>query len=224
MHGLVVASRATNSIQPYWTFYVLERSLAEIIKREVGLAPDLIEGAAGKIDPTRFAFTLDPRRDVNAVAKDIVAVDDDVADIDADTKVDLYYSAFVPFGHLTLHGRRTDYGIYDACELDQHAIASSLDDPTIVLGDSGINDFAAVRLQRRKGADFVNSHEPRITYDIRRQYRRQSSLDTPFCHEAPPDQLVWGSKHKDRFAASEVVARGMIIVHNASAKEIARHG
>jgi hypothetical protein len=39
-------------------------------------------------DTARFGDALDPRRDVDAVAKDILAVYDDIADVDADAKLD----------------------------------------------------------------------------------------------------------------------------------------
>jgi hypothetical protein len=119
------------------------------------------------------AFTLDACRDIHAIAEDVVAVDN-ISNIDTDAKVDLYYRDRVSFGHLSLHGHRTDYGIYGACELHKHAIAGRLNDTAIVLGNSGIDDFAAVPLKGRQGADLVNFHQPRIAYDVRRQYRRHA--------------------------------------------------
>jgi hypothetical protein len=43
------------------------------------------------------------------------------------------------------------------------------------------------------GADLVEAHEARIACDIRRQYRRQSSLDTLARHEAP--RSAWAFAH-----------------------------
>jgi hypothetical protein len=42
--------------------------------------------AGGHADPTWFGKFLQARRDVDAIAKDVVAIKNDVADIDADTK------------------------------------------------------------------------------------------------------------------------------------------
>ena len=55
-------------------------------ERKVGLASDLLEGAAGKTHAAQLAFVLDPSRNVDAVAEDIVAVDDNIANIDPDTE------------------------------------------------------------------------------------------------------------------------------------------
>ena len=53
-----------------------------------------------------------------------------------------------------------------------------------MLGDFGIGEFTANRTQRRERAFLVRAHQPRITGDISRQYRRQPALDPPFAHLA----------------------------------------
>ena len=72
----------TYGIEPHRSINILEQFLAEVIKREVGLTADLIKCAAGKIDTAPFAFTLDVGCDIYAVAKDVVALNDNITDID----------------------------------------------------------------------------------------------------------------------------------------------
>jgi hypothetical protein len=46
----------------------------------------LIVGSRGYADAARFCDALKPRRDVNAVSKDVMGLDYDVANIDANAK------------------------------------------------------------------------------------------------------------------------------------------
>jgi hypothetical protein len=67
-----------HEITLHWQVDVFERSFAEVLECEVGLASDLIESAARQIDTAGFAFTFNARGDVDSIAKDVVAIDDDV--------------------------------------------------------------------------------------------------------------------------------------------------
>jgi hypothetical protein len=58
------------------------------------------------------------------------------------------------------HLDRAAHRVDDARELDQHAVAGGLDDAPAMLGDLGINQFAPVRLQPRKGPFLVRTHDP----------------------------------------------------------------
>src|SRR5207244_3557887 len=65
---------------------VLDLLLAEIGKSQWQLVADLIARDLRDAEATRFADRLEPRRDVHAVAENIIAVDNDVANIDADAQ------------------------------------------------------------------------------------------------------------------------------------------
>ena len=67
---------------------VLQALLAGIDEVGRDLALHLPPSVLGNRDAARFGNALDPRRDVDAVAKDVLALDDDVADIDADPELD----------------------------------------------------------------------------------------------------------------------------------------
>ena len=67
---------------------VLEGLLAQVIEGDLDLAADLPIGVIGDANAARLGDAFQPRRDVDAVAEDVVAVDDDVADIDADAELD----------------------------------------------------------------------------------------------------------------------------------------
>jgi hypothetical protein len=115
----------------------------------------------------RLAFILDARRDVYSVSKDVIAVDNDVADGYSDPELDIPPG---PFGrshsHSLLNRHRAGHCIHHAAKLNQHAVAGGLDDSSLMGGDRGIDDLAPVRLQCRERANLVGTHQPRITHDI----------------------------------------------------------
>ena len=177
--------RRSHCIEPYRPVDILEGFLAKIVEGEIGLASDLLECTPGQADAARLAFVLDPRGDIDAVAKNIVTLDDDVADVDADPKRNLLRRAIGLLCHLALHFDGAGNRIDGASELDQHSVASGLNDAAFVRCNGGIDDLAAYRLEGRQRSDLVGPHKPRIASDISRQHRRQSPLDAPARHEAP---------------------------------------
>ena len=134
-----------------------------------------------------LAQRLKPRRDVHAVAKDIVAVDDDVADIDANAEDDTLVLRHRPVArdHAALDADSAADGIDDAGELHQHAVTCGLDDAAVVPGDVGIDQFAAVRLERTQRCDLIGAHQPAVADDIGGEDRRKPSFDSAFPHEWP---------------------------------------
>src|SRR6516225_5300162 len=62
----------------------------------------------------------------------------------------------------------------DAGELDEDAVASELDDAPAVLLDLGIDQLAAVPLQRGERAFLVDPHQARVTRGIPGQDRGQA--------------------------------------------------
>src|SRR6185369_13483434 len=116
--------------------------------------------------------------DVDAVTKDVLFIDDDVADVDADTKLDPLLARYtgIALGHGTLHVDHAAHGIYNAGVFEQQAIACSLDDPATVFGDFRINQLSSVGLQSGQGGAVVAAHEQGIAHHVGGDYRRQSSV------------------------------------------------
>jgi hypothetical protein len=99
-----------------------------------------------QIYPARLAFILNARCNIDAIAKDVVAVDDDIANVDSNPELD---AELRPLGrscrHLLLNRNRASHGIDGARELDQHAVAGSLDNTALMGGDCRIDDLAPMR-------------------------------------------------------------------------------
>ena len=68
---------------------VLDALLAEILEGDV-VEPvaDLVAHRAGDADAARLGKHLEARRDIDAIAENVVLLDDHVAEIDADAELD----------------------------------------------------------------------------------------------------------------------------------------
>src|SRR5436190_14335966 len=128
---------------------ILQHLKAQIIVDEVDLAADLPLCIIGDTDAARLRYSLEACRDVDAISKNIVIINDDVADVNADTKFDpaVLREAGVVRGHTTLNLDGASRRIHCARELDQHAVARGLHDATSVLDELGINNGFSEHLQ-----------------------------------------------------------------------------
>ena len=75
-----------HGIGPYRAGDVFEVLLAQIGELNADLAPDMIVGRRRDADAAGLCDALKPRRNIYAVAKDVMRLDNYVADIDADTE------------------------------------------------------------------------------------------------------------------------------------------
>src|SRR5580692_5493022 len=71
-------------VGPYRMSNVLQVLLAKIRKFDRNLAADLIVGGRRDADAARFGDPFKPRRDIDAVAKNIVVLYQNIAQIDSD--------------------------------------------------------------------------------------------------------------------------------------------
>src|ERR1700687_3198843 len=102
----------------------------------------------GNADAAWLSDSLKACGDVDTIAENIVVVDDDVADVNTDAKFDPEFRrhAGVLFSHLSLDFDRTARRIDSTGALDQHAVASSLEDATAVRGNPRFDKRLSKRL------------------------------------------------------------------------------
>ena len=176
-----------NPPRPHGLGNVLQRLRPEVIPADLDFAPDLPIGVIGDANAARLGNSLQPGGNVDAIAKDIVVVDDDVADMDADPEFnpDIWRDVGILRGHGALNFDRAAGGIDGAGEFHQHAIAGGLDDAAAMRGDRGINKGFSGRLEPGQSAFLVRTHEAAISGDIRRQHRRQSPFYPVACQISP---------------------------------------
>src|SRR5207244_4057020 len=90
---------------------------------------------------TSGSTAMDGFLEIAVVAKDVVFLNDHIAKIDANAKLNPpgRRNVGVASGHPALNLDPAQHRVGDAVEFDQHAVASSLDDSAAVLGDGRID-------------------------------------------------------------------------------------
>jgi hypothetical protein len=154
-------------MDPDWPGDVLERHLAEIDEIGVDAAAHVIEGPAREEYPARLANPLQPRRDIDAVAQNVVALDQDVAEADADAVEDALRLGRpgVALGHQFLDRDRAFDGGDDGGKLEQEPVAGRLDDAAAETRYHRPRRLAMLA-DRPRGPRLVLAHEARVADDI----------------------------------------------------------
>jgi len=168
---------------------VLDFPCPEVLESQAQLVEHIVADRAADANAAGLRQRLQTRRDVDAVTKNIVVIDDDVADVDADPEVDalLGRQTRIPLGHAALHVDRAAHRVDDAGELQQQSIAGSLDDPAVVLSDLGVDQLAPVRFQGREGGAVIPAHEKGISDHVGRNDGGKSTVIP--CHSLPQSFL-----------------------------------
>jgi len=146
----------------------------------------LIADRARHRDATGFGQRLKARRDIDAVAHDVVAVDDDIAEIDANPERNAIAGGLVCVSrrHCTLNVDRAAQGGIRAAEFDQHPIAGGLDDAPAVFVDLGVEQGCANLAQARYRPRVVVLHVPAESDDIGNENGDEPAGDWPL-HAIP---------------------------------------
>jgi hypothetical protein len=127
----------------------------------------------GSASVSRRAATID------AVAENVIVLDDDVAEIDADTKLDppldRHLGVALSHGGLYLHGAL--HRINDAGKFDKQSVASRLDDAALMLADVRVDELTAMSFEARQSAGLIRAHQPAVASDIGGDDGRKTALD-----------------------------------------------
>src|SRR5258705_11073361 len=132
----------------------------------------------GHADAAGLRDAFQPRRDIHAVAQDVVAIDQHVTQIDADAKQHAYLLRHIP---VALSHEILDYdgaidGGNNRRELQEHTVPGRLDDSATVVGHDRIARGGMLG-QRPRCTGFIKTHEPAVAGDVRRQNGRKPSLN-----------------------------------------------
>src|SRR5262249_37671354 len=169
-----------NAMGRDWPGYVLDLLVAHVLERKIELIAHLIAHDAADADPAWLRQSLQTRSDIDAVAVNILVVDDDVTDVETDAKLDTLFrrDLGVALGDLPLDVDRAAYRIDDARKLDEDAVARGLDDAPAVLRDFWIDDRASVALECGQRAFLIHAHQPRIACNIPGENGREAAFDS----------------------------------------------
>src|ERR1700682_4258660 len=152
----------SDAIDPDRPGNILDLLLALVVEGEVELVAHLIEDHPADADAAWLGKRFQPGGDIDAVAIDVVVVADDVADIDADAKLNALVgpNVGIALGHAALHLDRAAHRIDDAGEFHQYAVAGGFDNAAAVLLDLEVDEVAPDCLQRRQSALLIGAHQP----------------------------------------------------------------
>ena len=131
--------------------------LAGILEREVRLAGELLLHGIGDADASRLRQRLKPRSDVDAIPEQVVALHDNVTDVDADAEHDAALGRDLPLmdSHPLLHGDGTGHGIDNGAKFHDCAIAHQLDDAAPMVCDQRVDDLRAKGSDRSERASLI---------------------------------------------------------------------
>ena len=144
---------------------ILDPYLATVLEARVDARAYAFVDDGGHANAAGFSQRLQPGCHVDAVAIYLVTVDDEVAEIDADSERYPWTS-----GHLGRDGPLNFQcavdSVDDTCELDQRTVANQFDDPAAMPGDHRVENGLSVVLQGRQRTGFVEAHHPRVAYYV----------------------------------------------------------
>ena len=146
---------------------VLERDAAAIGEQRVDVLVDRRVHRLRQADAAGVGDLLQPGGDVDAVAEDVVALDDYIAEMHSHAEDETLVGGDfrVAFGHQPLHPERRAHCVEGAGELEQQPIAGGFDDAAAIFEEQRVDDLA-MRLQRVERALFVCPHEPAVAHHI----------------------------------------------------------
>ena len=150
---------------------------AEIVEACLDLALDVIIGGPGDENAAGLGNPFETRRDVDALAIEIAALDHNVAEIDPNAQHDLaiLWLIVVCGRHAVLQIDGALHGVDCAAKLDQHTISSNFENPALMLGNEGLKHLLPPGLKRSQRIGFVLLHQPAVANDIGGQYRGKAT-------------------------------------------------
>jgi hypothetical protein len=153
-----------------WTRYVFERLQPAIFERHIDLAGHLPVDVIGHADAAGLRNTFQPRGYVDAISKDVIGLDDYIADVNTDTEENapVFRIAESKFMNASLKLNAGADRFDRARKLRQESVAGILDDAPAMLRNGGPNRVRQQGCQFGVRGLFVIVHEPAIAGDIRR--------------------------------------------------------
>ena len=163
---------------------VLDLLLADVVKANIETAMHLLAHRRRHADSAGLGQRFQTRRHVDTVARDVGAVDDDVADVDADAELDALVGRFrlIICVHCPLHVDCAVERRIRAGEFEQHPVAGGLDHPATVFGNLRIDDAFADLAQPRKRPSIIALHVSAEADYISDEDRRQLAGDGTSIH------------------------------------------
>jgi len=117
-------------------------------------------------------------KNISQPIKEVVALNHDVADVNADAEPHLLIGRYsrILLGDRVLYRDSTLHGIDGTAEVGNKAIPRRIENPATMRGDQAMDDDPVSR-ERAEGADFIPPYQAAIALDIGREDRGELSFD-----------------------------------------------
>ena len=137
----------------------------------------IVDGAGNQYSAYR-GLRFESGSNVHAVAIEVIAIDDEVAKMQADAEDDpvALGPGEVGLGDGLLELDRGAERVHGATEGRERAVARQLDEAATVTGKRGLEQLATIGLEARERAALVATHLPRIPNHVGGQNRCKSPL------------------------------------------------
>ena len=147
---------------------VLDAPFAHVLEAQGEPVTDVVADRPGDHDAAGLGQGFEAGRDIDAVAEDVAAFDDDVADVDADPKDDVPLGRQAGVARLgaALDLEPATHRLNDARELGEEAVAGLLNERAAARADRRRNDLALQRGKAPVGALLVAAHEAAVARDV----------------------------------------------------------
>src|SRR5271165_5986806 len=138
--GRGVTRGETSPANPNWPSNIFEALVAHVLECEVEPPGSVFLNPSRDANPARVGQTFQTGCDIHAITEDVVALDYDIADIDANPESDAIVGcAGITLGHRPLPFGGAPQGIYHAGEFNQKAVTCGFDDPAPVFANLWID-------------------------------------------------------------------------------------
>ena len=157
---------------------VLGPALPQELVADRQLAADLVVDRLRDQHPAGLGHGLQPRREIDAFAEQVAAVEHHVAQMHADAKPHRRrrVEPRVAGGELGLHLGRALHRLDHAREVGDQAVAGGVGDPAAMALDQPREHRARI-LERRHGRHLVRRHQPAVALDVGGEDGRQLAFD-----------------------------------------------
>ena len=131
------------------------------MKINIKLSADLTLRVVGDADAAGLRDPLKAHRNIDRITKDVVFVDDNITDVNADAELDPLVQRHIDilFGHAALNFVGTSHRVDHTGELNEGTVPCILDDTSVMFSNFRIEKRLSKRFQLRQRAFFVDPYQ-----------------------------------------------------------------
>ena len=158
-----------------WPRDVLQHLVADVLEAHRQLVADVIPYRPRNNDSAGLGQSFEAGRNIDAIAKDVIGLDNDIAEVDADAEGDFLVGliAAVSLGGALLDLDRATQRFHDTDEFRQQAIAGFLDQVPCMRLDRWFEQLAEQRNEARVCTLLIAAHQAAVTGHIGAEDRGQ---------------------------------------------------